>query len=581
VYPPGVPWPSLCGIAGATAVLGMMFCTPPGPVASGSPSPTDSPPASVSTTAPPSASATAPPSATTPATTSPATTSPPAPRRTPTVTLGFDDGTADHFAVAKILDGLHLKGVFYVNSGRLDNPKYLTMNQVRQMQRDGHEIGGHTVYHLHLSQQDSAEQKRQVCVDRDQLLAAGIWATDFAYPFNEFGKGTESLARACGYQSARTTDGIGCRTCPLYESLNAGDRYNTRALSGFGPATTAADLIGAVTRIARTDGWLQMVFHRICTTSCPVNSVRVTEFVKFAGWLARQRDAGTVRNATVKQALRGRLQPKVAAPPGTATTLAFQNGSLEQPGDAPGGPPRCFAYGGLGEESTVSWHAVTNAHAGRLALRATIARTSAGIRLTTMQDLGSCAPPILADGHYRIGFWYIATRPIKTATYARQPRGGYKAFGSALFFPASPTWALASWIVGPAPDRAGMALSLSVQMNAAGVYTFDDFSLSQVPDRRTESQAARRRAAAAKAAAALAHGGGDAFLPADANPLLPDSERQRVGNDLTGPPPWLGYLEIAAALLLAFAAVVMLDRRFSHLHRRTRLQIPSERNSEV
>jgi peptidoglycan/xylan/chitin deacetylase (PgdA/CDA1 family) len=559
---PGVPWHSLCGIAGATAVLGLLFCVPADPAPGDSPPPADSPSASASASPPAAA---------------PSHTSAPPPRGTPTITLGFDDGTADHFAVAKMLDRLHLKGVFYVNSGRLDNPKYLTMNQVRQMQRDGHEIGGHTVYHLHLAQQDSAEQKRQVCADRDQLLAAGIHATDFAYPFNEFGKGTESLARACGYESARTTDGIGCRVCPLYESLNAGDRYNTRALSGFGPATTAGDLIGAVTRIAGTNGWLQMVFHRICTTSCPVNSVRVTQFVRFARWLAKERDAGAVRNATVRQALHGRLQPRVGPPAATATTLAFQNGSLEQPGHAPGGPPRCFAYGGLGEQSAVSWRTVTNAHQGRLALQARITRASAGIRLTTMQDLGSCAPPIVAGGHYRIGFWYQATKPIKTATYARQPRGGYQAFGSARFFPASRTWALASWIVGPAPDRADMALSLSVQMNAAGVYTFDELSLAYVPDR---GKHAHRRPETGTAAD-QARGAGDAFTPADANPLLPDAERQRVGNDMTGPPGWFGYLEVAAALMLAFAAVVTLDRRFRHLHRRTRLQIPTERRSDL
>src|SRR5687768_8470634 len=85
---------------------------------------------------------------------------PPAPAATrepvpaPTITLGFDDGTADHLGVARMLDERRLLGVFYVNSGRLDHPKHLTWEQVRQMQRAGHEIGGHTVSHLQLSEQD-------------------------------------------------------------------------------------------------------------------------------------------------------------------------------------------------------------------------------------------------------------------------------------------------------------------------------------------------------------------------------------------------------------------------------------------
>jgi hypothetical protein len=58
---------------------------------------------------------------------------------------------------------------------------------------------------------------------------------------------------------------------------------------------------------------------------------------------------------------------------------------------------------------------------------------------------------------------------------------------------------------------------------------------------------------------------------------LPQAEWQPAGKDLTGPPAWLGYGQVAGAILLAFIAVVFLDRRFRYLHRRTRLRIPRER----
>jgi peptidoglycan/xylan/chitin deacetylase (PgdA/CDA1 family) len=514
----------------------------------------------------------------------------PAPTRSPlpapVITLGFDDGTDDHLGIARILGRQKLPGVFYVNSGRLGDPKYLSLEQVRQMQRDGHEIGGHTVFHLQLSQQDAAEQKRAVCVDRNQLLAAGIQATDFAYPFSDPGTGTASLARACGYRSARATDGIGCRDCPDAESIRTGDRFRSRALSGFGPDTTAHDLKRAVKRIKGTDGWLQMVFHRICTTSCDSTSVRAGEFAEFIEWLAEQRDAGTVRTATVRQALNSDILPGVAPPRATATTVAFQNNSFEQPGPAAGAPPRCFTYSGLGRPNTATWSRVTDSRRGKVALRAVLTPASGENRLVTTPDLGSCAPPIRAGAHYQVGFWYKATRPIKATTYARRPLGGYRAFGSATVFPASPAWSLASWKIGPAPAGNSTALSLRVSLTAAGVYTFDDFAIATLPERpayrakatvRHPPRHAKARPRVRPAAEINPSRAPVAFVPPDLNPQLPKANRQAAGNDLTGPPAWLGYGEIAGAILLAFVAVVILDRRFGHLHRRTRLKVPSER----
>lgn len=525
------------------------------------------------------------------------------PARTPTITLEFDDGTDDHFGVAKFLGRQKLPAVFYVNSGRLGNPKFLTLDQVRQIQRYGHEVGGHTVFHLRLSEQDMAEQKRAVCVDRNQLLAAGIQATSFAYPFSDLGRSTASVAAACGYQSARMTDGIGCPGCPAAESAQTGDRFRSRAFSGFGPETTAHELQLAVERTLGSDGWLQMVFHRICTTtSCDADSVRAAEFVKFAGWLAGQRDAGAVRTATVRQVLNARTLPGVTPPRATATAGVFQNNSFEQPGPVGDASPRCFTYGGLVVQDAPTWRRVPDARRGKVALRAVITRASAGSRILTTQDLGSCAPPIRAGAHYRVGFWYKATQPIRTTTYARRLLGGYRAFGSATVFPASRTWSLASWTIGPTPAT-GTALSMAISLNAAGVYTFDDFAISSVAERLAQrttavaanaardkaarDKAARVRAARAERRRPVGQGAAvnptrtpvAAFVPPDLTPQLPEADRQPAGNDLTGPPAWLGYGEIAGAILLTFAAVVVLDRRFRHLHRRTRLKVPSERRS--
>ena len=109
------------------------------------------------------------------------------------MTIDFDDGTADQFQTAALLKAHGMAGVYFINSGRIGlTDSYLTADQIRSLQADGNEIGGHTVFHLHLPQQSTAEQQRQICTDRDQLLALGLRITDLAFPFGEYTAATQS-----------------------------------------------------------------------------------------------------------------------------------------------------------------------------------------------------------------------------------------------------------------------------------------------------------------------------------------------------------------------------------------------------
>ena len=498
----------------------------------------------------------------------------------PTVTLTFDDGTDDHYAIARLLEKNDLRGVFYVNSGRLDTDDYLTTGQVRAMQRHGQEIGGHTVFHLRLSQQDRAEQQRQICVDRNQLLASGIEATDFAYPFNDFTSATADIVRACGYASARTTDGVGCSSCADYETLPAEDPFRMRAMSGFTPDTTAADLIAAVNRVPGEGGWLQLVFHRICASSCDENSMRLSEFTRFVRWLSFRRSTGLVRSATVRQLLGTRVAARVTAPGPTATHLTFQNRSIEEDGPDRDGPPRCFSYGSASSHYA-TWRTTSASRTGRTAIRADVRRAIGNVRLYTTQDLGSCAPAVRAGRSYRIGVYYRSTKPIKTGTYLRQSNGGYEFFGSTATFPASATWRLASWVVGPIPARSGRALSAAVLPTAAGTYTFDDFAIlpaasgpgatvaaAAAPGRGVAGQPAREPKKAGPGATPSPPGA--AFVPPGGGPPLADGGSGRVTSRLAAQSGWLGWTEIGGTMLTVLAVLILLDRRFRYLHRRTR-----------
>jgi hypothetical protein len=135
---------------------------------------------------------------------------------------------------------------YFLNSPRIDESKFFSLQQVRELDAMGHEIGGHSAHHLEIPKLESAsesildldEQGLQVCWDRQRLslipkLYGGgtLEVTSFAYPFGEnawsgdpaliarFGTPAPALlgdethglvgqvSGKCAYRSARTTLG--------------------------------------------------------------------------------------------------------------------------------------------------------------------------------------------------------------------------------------------------------------------------------------------------------------------------------------------------------------------------------------
>src|SRR5450759_2282832 len=77
------------------------------------------------------------------------------------VTIGFDDGRETQANAGAILADYGFAGTFYVTSGGngstfgLDNPGFMTQDQVRILELQGHEIGGHTRSHPNLASLDT------------------------------------------------------------------------------------------------------------------------------------------------------------------------------------------------------------------------------------------------------------------------------------------------------------------------------------------------------------------------------------------------------------------------------------------
>jgi hypothetical protein len=482
------------------------------------------------------------------------------------VTLGFDDNTVDQFAVSSLLRSLGLRAVFYVNSGRLDvGDPYMTAAQVRILQARGNEIGGHTVFHLHLSEQDAAEQQRQICADRSRLLSLGLRVSTLAYPFGDLDVASPGAAQKCGYTSARTSGGVSCLDCDVAEPVPPADLFRMRSVSGVNRTTTAEQLMVAVRRAQAVGGWLQLVFHHLCTAApCVSNGIQAHQFEAFVRWLDSQRRAGALAVSTVRDVLGGEVKPAVSPLPATVTQLRITNASLEAPGPTPNAP-RCFALGTAGDDNVFSTRRVADHHEGGSAQEVVVTKVSGGVKLQSSQDLGSCAPPITPGHGYRVGLWYKSTAPIAIVAYSRRPTGGYSSLGASPTFAASSRWRQAVWTTNGAPDTANLAISVGALFRTVGTYLIDDFSIADAGPTHRVSEAPPVDTDSHEGSG---QGPGDLFVPSDTAPAVPAgptapsmAASQRHG--------WELALEVAAALAIMWGLVVALDRRFGQLHRGT------------
>jgi len=220
------------------------------------------------------------------------------------VSLTFDDGWACQFRYARpILNSFGMRATFFVNSNLVGGADRMTWEDLEALAADGHEIGGHTLDHPDLTSLEQDEARRQVCEDRDVLVARGLSARSFAYPGGAYDAALTAIVRECGYESARAAWGL--RNLdqphrdrrPLTESMPPRDAYAILTPCCLRSTTTVATLRRYVETAERKQGWVPLVFHRVCDDcggDTPAPSMSATAFSALLEWLASRANTGTV-----------------------------------------------------------------------------------------------------------------------------------------------------------------------------------------------------------------------------------------------------------------------------------------------
>jgi len=120
------------------------------------------------------------------------------------IVITFDDGYEDNWTVATpILEKHGLRATFFVVTGKIGKPEYMTWPQLQAMQAKGMEIGSHTVNHYTLNEINLKEFTRELLLSRLMLENNLFHPVEiFANPFGETTPAVVELLGKTGYRAA-------------------------------------------------------------------------------------------------------------------------------------------------------------------------------------------------------------------------------------------------------------------------------------------------------------------------------------------------------------------------------------------
>lgn len=405
------------------------------------------------------------------------------------ISFTFDDGFADEVPGQQLLHDHNMAGTFYINSGSIGQPGYMTRAQLDDLAAQGNEIGGHTVTHQDLLTLSADEQNRQICQDRDTLLSWGYTVTSFAYPFADSDAALQAIPQHCGYNSARSVGNLrspaSCAACPRTESIPPADPYAIRTPDDIESTMTLSQLENLITDAEATGGWIPFNLHHVCPTGssgCPVQSIDPSVFNQLLGWLQPRATLGTYVR-TVQQVLGGPVNPAVAPipppAPGAPGVNTVHNPSLETASAANPTLPDCFTLAGYGT-NTATQTRVSPGHTGAYASQIRVTTLTDGdAKLVPRFDLGQCSSQVAQGQRYQVSEWYESSVPVFFTLYQRNAIGQWSYWTQSPRLAAASAWTRASWI-SPVPPSGAVAASFGLTIDSVGTLTTDDYGFANI-----------------------------------------------------------------------------------------------------
>ena len=123
-----------------------------------------------------------------------------------TIVLTFDDGYTSFYTQAwPIMQEYGFTGTVYVCTSFIGRTNYLSLDQIKELQSAGIEIGSHTRNHISLKEV-GYEQQVQEILQSKQMLEGNLHVPclSFCYPTGTYSDVTPTIVKDAGYTSAVT-----------------------------------------------------------------------------------------------------------------------------------------------------------------------------------------------------------------------------------------------------------------------------------------------------------------------------------------------------------------------------------------
>ncbi|MCL5407480.1 MAG: polysaccharide deacetylase family protein [Patescibacteria group bacterium] len=115
------------------------------------------------------------------------------------IVITFDDGYEDAYTNAyPVLQKYQMTATFYIIRDYVGRPEYMNQSQIDKLEKDGFEIGSHTLSHPDLTKLTPAEAQKQITDSKENALT-------FCYPAGKYDATTVKLVQGAGYLAAVTT----------------------------------------------------------------------------------------------------------------------------------------------------------------------------------------------------------------------------------------------------------------------------------------------------------------------------------------------------------------------------------------
>lgn len=220
----------------------------------------------------------------------PSKTTPPAPRPTAgIVSITFDDGFANmHSNARPVLKANGFPATFYLVANYVGAPSYMTVAQVKALQGDGHEIGGHSATHADLTTLSGAAFEQEIAGSKATLEADFGTVKSLAYPYGAYNASVKARAGQL-YQTARTTEG-GVNVKGSIDRTGLRMRYVTES-------TDAATVASWMQEGAASGTWTILLYHAVAENA----GLYAVTPAQFASHMTAVKNSG-LRTMTVSQA---------------------------------------------------------------------------------------------------------------------------------------------------------------------------------------------------------------------------------------------------------------------------------------